>query len=89
MEYLFGVIAILAGLFVFERSKRKSAEAVSNNVEVKEKVQQEQGKMDKVDAKLELEEAIRAQLEADLKNQLNRKLNEDLAKFFNDRPNDK
>jgi len=87
MEYLIGLVAILAGLFVYERSKRKAAESLNVNLETKEKVQQEQAKMDKVDAQLAVEEAKRAELEADLQNQLNRKMNETLAKFFNDKLN--
>lgn len=88
MEYLVGLIAILAGLFVYERSKRKAAESLNVNLETKEKVQQEQAKMDKVDAQLAVEEAKRAELDAELQRQLNGKINETLAKFFNDKLND-
>ena len=87
MEYLVGLIAVLAGLFVYERGKRKAAESLNTNLETKEKVQQEQAKMDKVDAQLSVEEAKRAELEAELQKQLNRPLNENRAKFFNDRLN--
>jgi cell fate regulator YaaT (PSP1 superfamily) len=87
MEYLVGLIAVLTGLFVYERGKRKAAESLNTNLETKEKVQQEQAKMDKVDAQLSVEEAKRVELEAELQKQLNRQLNEDLAKFFNDRLN--
>jgi len=87
MEYLLGLVAILAGLFVYERGKRKAAESLNTNLETKEKVQQEQAKMDKVDAQIAVEEAKRAELEAELKEKLERQLNENLAKFFNDRLN--
>lgn len=87
MEYLVGLIAVLAGLFIYERGKRKAAESLNTNLETKEKVQQEQAKMDKVDAQLAVEETKRAELEADLQNQLNRQMNETLAKFFNDKLN--
>lgn len=87
MEYLLGLVAVLAGLFVYERSKRKAAESLNTNLESKEKVQQEQAKMDKVDAQIAVEEAKRAELEAGLKEKLERQLNENLAKFFNDRLN--
>ena len=87
MEYLLGLVAILAGLFVYERSKRKAAESLNTNLESKEKVQQEQAKMDKVDAQIAVEEAKRAELEAELQRKLEGQINENLAKFFNDRLN--
>lgn len=89
MEYLVGLIAILAGLFVYEKGKRKAAESLNTNIEVKEKVQNEQAKIDKVDAQLELEETNRSNLREKLNKNLNEKLNETLAKFFNDKLNDK
>ena len=89
MEYLVGLIAILAGLFVYEKGKRKAAESLNTNIEVKEKVQNEQAKIDKVDAQLELEETNRSKLREKLNKNLNEKLNETLAKFFNDKLNDK
>jgi len=87
IEFLLGLIAVLGGLFVYERGKRKTAESLNTNLESKEKVQQEQAKIDKVDALLAAEEAKREELKAELQNQLGKKLNEDLAKFFNDRLN--
>lgn len=87
MEYLIGLVAILAGLFVYERGKRKAAESLNVNLETKEKVQQEQAKMDKVDAQIAVEEAKRAELEAELQRKLEGQINENLAKFFNDRLN--
>lgn len=87
MEYLIGLVAILAGLFVYERSKREAAESLNNNLETKGKVQQEQAKMDKVDAKIAVEETKRAELGVELQRKLEEQTNENLTNFFNDRLN--
>lgn len=87
MEYLLGTIAVLVGLLVYEKSKRKTAESLNTNLESKEKVQQEQAKIDKVDAQLELEETKRKELEDQLDKKAERILNEKLAEFFNDKLN--
>ena len=88
MEYLIGLIAVLAGLFIYEKGKRKAAESLNQNLETKEQVQQEQAKVDKVNAQLDVEEAKRKELQEQLNKQAEKTLNETLAKFFNDRLND-
>jgi|688.fasta_scaffold1290130_1 hypothetical protein len=87
MEYLLGTIAVLVGLLVYEKSKRKTAESLNTNLESKEKVQQEQAKIDKVDAQLAAEENKRNELQEQLDKKAERVLNETLAKFFNDKLN--
>ena len=88
MEYLIGLIAVLAGLFIYEKGKRKAAESLNENLETKEQVQQEQAKVDKVNAQLDAEEAKRKELQEQLNKQADKAINETLAKFFNDRLND-
>jgi len=85
MDILIGIIVALAGFLGFNFIKRKSAEALLENVETKVKL----GKVDKnIDANkngLDSEEAKRNEILNKFKEAVNK--NEDLDKFFNDRFN--
>lgn len=62
IKYLLGVIAGLVGLLFYTRGKQKTAEAVNENVEVKEEVQKTQAKIDLASATIKAEEDKRKEI---------------------------
>ena len=84
MEYILSIGGLLIGALFFQWQKRKSAEAVLDNVETNKKVDQEEAKVIKNEALAQAEEEKRL----DIKNQGEEKKNEkdnldDLERFFN------
>ncbi len=81
--YIVALIAILAGLFVYERSRRKSAEAIADNQEVLDELNNLDKQKVTNDGKLQSEEDKRAELK---KEEEDDKSNTDgNSDFFNDR----
>ena len=86
MGFLGTALALVTGLFLFERSKRKSAEALNDNLETKEKVNSIEAEIRKNHAILGVEEADRKkQKELIEKNATEKLSDEDLADFLNRR----
>lgn len=89
MIYLVVVIGALTGLFLFERSKRRTAEALNTNNKTKEEVADIQKNVDVNNAEIKAEEQKRAdaQKAADEEKAKNA-TNDDLIDFFNKPSND-
>lgn len=81
MEYLFGLIVVFLGGFLYERSKRKSAEGVIENIEVKKELLKQETLTAKNNGLLEAEEEKREEI----KNENDKKSLDDIARFFNKR----
>lgn len=90
MEYLLGLIALLAGWAFFERTKRKSAEGLNENLETKEKLLEKEKEVFLNEAKLKAEKQKQAELNWQLEEE--RKKDEtvkEILDFFNDKFNNK
>lgn len=84
--YIVGAFTLIIGLFFMERSKRRSAEALNDNAEMKEKVQEKQGKVLENNAELKAEENLRAKEKESLESKKNEDLStSNLVDFFNKR----
>jgi len=84
MEYLLAVIVGLVGLLYYSNTKRKSAEALNENLETKEKIQEidKQAILDLTG--LLFEEKKRQDANSELKEKLDDKPSqEELEEFFN------
>jgi len=68
IETLLALIVGLMGALFFQRSKTKSAEAINNNLEVKEKLLEKQKEVVKNQGLIEAEEQKREEIKADEKN---------------------
>ena len=84
--YVVAAFGLVLSLFFYERTKRKSAEALNDNLDVKEKILNKQSDINKNEASLDSE----AQKREDLKNNLKDSENEKsdlpgLVDFFNKR----
>ena len=78
------VIGTLTGLYLYERSKRRSAEALNTNIQTKEQVDSIQKNVDVNDANIKVEE----QKQADAKKAADEEKAKDVSKddlldFFN------
>lgn len=62
------VMAILTGAFLFERSRRKSAEAVADNKEVLDKINEGDKQITRNDGNLQAEEDKRAEIQKEVEN---------------------
>lgn len=62
LAILGGLVAILAFLFMIEKNKRKSAEAVADNKEMLDKLNEIDVKKAKTDGQIESEEAKREEI---------------------------
>ena len=60
------LMAILTGAFLFERSRRKSAEAVADNKEVLDKINEGDKQITRNDGNLQAEEDKRAQIQKEV-----------------------
>ena len=86
MEYIVGIILALLGGLIFERTKRKSAESLLENVETKEKNLELDKDISKNRGLIEAEDEKRNQLKAEMKDKLNETVDsKDITNFFNDR----
>lgn len=81
MEYLIGLIVALIGGFLYERSKRKTAEGSLDNLETKKEVLELEKQESKNSGLIEAEKEKREEI----KNEQSKKSLDDLARFFNDR----
>lgn len=84
--YIVAAFSIVLGLLFYERSRRKSAEALNDNVETKEQVFEKEGKIMKNNASLNAEEELRNKEKESLENKKNEDLStSNLVDFFNKR----
>jgi hypothetical protein len=79
MEYIIGLIVILLGSLFYEKSKRKSAEGVLENLETKKEIIEVEKDVSKNDGLIEAEKEKREEI----KNDKTKKSLSDLARFFN------
>lgn len=81
---LAGLVVVLIGVLLYERSKRRSAEALNDNIETKEKIDEVQRDVIKNEALMEAErlkrDEINKKLEEDKKKDVSK---DDLLDFFN------
>lgn len=83
---LLGVIGALIGAFLFQRSKAQTAEALNQNIKVKEDLLKADTKIANNNAALNQEEINRNQLKEDIKKEKDEKVSSgDLLDFFNKR----
>lgn len=81
MDYLIGLVAILLGGLLFERSRRKSAEGVLENLDTKKELLKQETQTAKNQGLLEAEEEKRKEI----KSNEDKKSLDDIARFLNDR----
>jgi|GEM_PF-6264239 len=87
MEYLIGIIGLLLGGFIFQRTKRKSAESLLNNLPVKEEAAKHEASVTKNEALGDAEKQKRADIESETKAKQDESTNlQDLERFFNRKP---
>jgi hypothetical protein len=79
MEYVIGLVVILLGGLFYEKSKRKSAEGVLENLETKKQIIEIEKDVSKHDGLIEAEKEKREEI----KNDKTKKSLSDLARFFN------
>lgn len=84
MEYLIGIIVALLGAFFYQNSKRKTAEALNQNIETKTEL----NKFDQSSAKdqglIDAEMVKRAQIEKEMHEMINKNVDiKDLEDFLN------
>ena len=84
MEYLIGLIALLTGGLFYFKSKADSNKALTDNLESKEKVNENNAQVLKNEALSEAESIKRKELKSKVE-QLSKdeKTNEELANYFN------
>lgn len=86
MQILLGIVALLVGGLFFERSRRKSAEGLLDNLKTKEEILEKDKQINENNALKTNEELKRNQLNQDIETEKNSKdNNEDLENFFNKR----
>jgi hypothetical protein len=84
LKYLLGAIVFLLGGFLFQRSKRKSAEALLENQESRQEVHNLEAQKDTNDASLQLEEQRREDIKKNAEHEENRPvLDSELLDFLN------
>lgn len=81
MDYLIGLVAILLGGLLFERSRRNSAEGVLENLDTKKELLKQETLTAKNQGLLEAEEEKRKEI----KSNEDKKSLDDVARFLNDR----
>ena len=84
VKYLLGLIGILGGWLFLERGKRKTAEAINENVEVKEKVQKLEGERLENSATIKAEEERRKEINDKATEEKSKPVGDtDIVDFFN------
>lgn len=84
--YIVAAFSLILGMLFYERSRRKSAEALNDNAETLEKVLEKEESIMKNNASLEVEEEFRKKEEQSLENKKNEDLStSNLVDFFNKR----
>ena len=76
------VLMIVTGAFLYERSRRKSAEAVADNKEVLDKINEGDKDISKNTGLLEAEEVKREEIKKEAENAKNDGSNDDIAEFL-------
>jgi len=85
LQLIFGfVLAILTGAFLYERSRRKSAEAVADNKEVLDKINEGDAKKAQNDGQIASEEQKREDIKHDTEDRKHDD-SDDPTDFFNRR----
>jgi hypothetical protein len=83
-DYLYAVLAGLAVLFFLK--KNKAVEAQAENLETKEKINEVQKEVVKLEASLEVEAEKRQKLQNEMEDKIKEVLDgKDIADFFNNR----
>jgi septal ring factor EnvC (AmiA/AmiB activator) len=83
-DYLYAVLAGLAVLFFLK--KNKAVEAQAENLETKEKINEVQKEVVKLEASLEAETDKRQKLQSEMEDKIKKVLDgKDIADFFNNR----
>lgn len=78
------VVVGLVGWLLYERSKRRSSEALNDNIETKEKVNEIQKDIIKNEALIEVEKEKQDELKKNLEKEKSKDVsNDDLIDFFN------
>ena len=86
---LIGIIGILVGGFLYQRSRANNAQALNENIKTKEELNELDKTIAKNDGLLQSEEEKRAELEKQAQDEKAKEVTqEDLLKFLND-PNRK
>jgi uncharacterized membrane protein YciS (DUF1049 family) len=89
MDYILGLLGVIGALivaFFFQRSKAQTAEALNQNIKVKEDLLKAETKIGENNAELKLEEIKRNQLLEDVKKEQDEEVNSgDVLDFFNNR----
>lgn len=83
MTYLLAAVGILLGWLFLERGKRKSAEALNDNLETKEKVDANAAKQAQNNASLTLEEERRKDIEKKVQDEKANNTVDDILDFLN------
>lgn len=84
--YIVGAFSLIAGLFFYERAKRRAAESLNDNLDTKEKVLDKQKKVMENEISLEKEEQLREEELTKLEEKKNEDLSvSNLVDFFNKR----
>lgn len=84
-KFLLALLAIITGAFFFERSRRKSAEAIADNKDVLDKINEGDKQKAANDGQLQSEEAKREEIQKEAENAKKSNDNDDAADFFNRR----
>jgi len=86
-QYIVGAFTALLGLFMWERSKRKTAESLLDNLDTVKKGLDIDKKKQSFTTAIDMEAVRRAQAKVELQKKLGKDItNEDLAKFFRPDP---
>jgi hypothetical protein len=84
MEYIIGIIVALLGLLGYNYTKRKSAEALNENLETKEKVNEEAEHIARDVGLVQVEEERRKQIEKEINDAKEKEDSlKDISDFFN------
>jgi hypothetical protein len=83
MSYLIGLVALLGGAFFFERSRRKSNEAIADNFDLLKVINDLFKQKSKNDGLLEAEEEKRKQIDKDTQDEKDNTDGD--SNFFNNR----
>ena len=84
-KFLAALLFIITGAFIFERSRRKSAEAIADNKEMLDKINEGDKQKAANDGQLQSEELKREELRKEAQDEKDSNDNDDAADFFRKR----
>lgn len=83
MNYLLGLIGLLGGAFFWANGRRKTAEAINDNVEVKTEIQKAQAQIDVHSATIQAEDAKEKEIQDAAKQEKDKPVGDaDVVDFF-------